>query len=224
MRLLSGSVLAELTAQFWRGGPCERWPRGGRRRRCGGRQWRSAAARFVNADRDLPDGVPVLRCPSAASDADIVVVDKPFLGDHASGRPTSRRPRWCGCVANSYPSFRPGPPAGPAATRGVVVHHPTRGARRLPDDVRPRFGAQDYHGSRTRAPECQSAAPGPQSHRQAPGAITTVCEPGVPNAGTLVERIAATVRISLHRPPGAPAASTWRRWGYRSLVTRCTPT
>lgn len=55
----------------------------------------------VHLYRDLPDEVPVpFDVPVLHQDADIVVVDKPhFLATMPRGD-TSRRPRWCGCVAN----------------------------------------------------------------------------------------------------------------------------
>ncbi len=127
VRLLGGSVLAEMTARRRGGSKSEEKLAGeGRRRRCGGRQWHGAAARFGCAPVSRPArrGAGALRCPSAASRRrHRRRRQATFLLATAPGA-RSRRPHLRGwAMRTGIARAEPGPPAD-RLTAGARCHPP----------------------------------------------------------------------------------------------------
>lgn len=232
VRLLGGSVLAELTARF--GVAARAKVLAGEVVDDDGAVVDSGTVlppgSVVHLYRDLPDEVPVpFDVPVLHQDADIVVVDKPhFLATMPRGRHVAQTALVRLRRELGLPELSPAHRLD-RLTAGVLLFTTRREVRGSYQTMFARGLVRKTYLAR--AP----VAPGlalPRLVRsrivKRRGHLQAVCEPGVPNAETLVERIArdGLYRLTPTRPPGAPTSCecTWRRWGYRSWVTRCTPT
>ncbi len=198
MRLLGRSVLAELTARFVAAHAKECWP---------GR-WSTTTVRWSTVAQccrpvrlctciALPDSAGALRCPSAASRRRHRRRQQAtFLGDHARGRHVAQT-----ALGSSRTGIaRAEPSQLDRLTQRVLLfttRREVRGSYR--NDVRPRFGAQDYLNAHPRCPRSEACR---AWSAVASSSARAICRRsgGVPSAERWVEPDGARRCQHRHRP------------------------
>lgn len=230
VRLHGGPVLAELTARF--GAAARAKVLAGEVVDADGAMVDEATVRpagsHVYLYRELPDEVPVpFDVPVLHRDADLVVVDKPhFLATMPRGRHVAQTALVRLRRDLGLPELTPAHRLD-RLTAGVLVFTARREVRGAYQTLFARGLVAKTYLARS-AGASSVALPHVVRNRivKRRGHLQAVCEPGPPNAETLVER-AGEVGQGLYRLTRAPAAPTscgctWRRWGSRSKGIRCT--